>query len=127
MSDQKKAHLSDGQGLEKLAQVADKMADVTLEDIHIASVQNKDSHNNTESLADVMQCCLKISEKLDILIYIFKYGYAPASPCSVDIIVLHSGMVGDILHRGTGAVKRVRRILKIRKDCILLLIVSQAG
>ena len=53
------AAVSDGQCLENLAQVADKMADMTSEDVHIASVQIKDSRNNTESLAEVMQC-LKI-------------------------------------------------------------------
>ena len=72
--------VSDSQSLEKLAQVADKMTDVTSEDVHIASVQTKDSRNNIESLAEVMQCCLKISEKLDTLIDIFKDGYASVSP-----------------------------------------------
>ena len=56
------------------------MADVTLEDVHIASVQNKDSRKNTKSLAKVMQCCLRISEKLNTLIDIFKDGYASVSP-----------------------------------------------
>ena len=48
----------------------------------MASVQTKDSRNNTESLAEVMQCCLKVSEKLDTLIDIFKDGYVPVSPVS---------------------------------------------
>ena len=74
------AAISNGQSLEKLAQTADKIADVTSEDIHIASVQIKDSHNNIESLTEIMQCCLKISKKLDTLIDIFKDGYASVSP-----------------------------------------------
>ena len=61
------AAVSDGQCLEKLALVAGKMAGVISEDVHIASVQTKDSHN-TESLAEIMQCYFKISEKLDTLI-----------------------------------------------------------
>ena len=56
------------------------MADVTSEDVHIASVQTKDSRHHKESLAEGMQCCLKISEKLDTLIDIFKDGYVSVSP-----------------------------------------------
>ena len=56
------------------------MADVTLEDVHIASLQTKDNRNNTVSLTEVMQYCLKISKKLDTLIDIFKDGYASVSP-----------------------------------------------
>ena len=73
------AAISDGQFLEKLAPAADKMADVTSENVHIASVQTKDSRPNTESLAEAMQCCLNISEKLDTLIDIFEDCYALVS------------------------------------------------
>ena len=74
------AVVSDDQFLEKLAVAADKMADMISGDIHIASIQTRESRSKTESLVEVMQYCSKISEKLNTLIDIVKDGFAPVSP-----------------------------------------------
>ena len=74
------ADIRDSQSLGKLAVAADKMVDVTSEDVHIASIQTRDSPSKTETLKEVMQYGCKISEKLDTVIDIVKDGFTPASP-----------------------------------------------
>ena len=59
---------------------ADKMVNMTAKEVHIASIQIRDSCSKTESLAEIMQYCCKISKKLDTLIDIIKDGFTSASP-----------------------------------------------